>query len=825
MHNYKIIFQKQQFPKLINLVIGIIFFSVFILFPPSPNLTKFLYKPDLSVFLLIIFLSILLFTKKERIWEIIQIIFVLILFAFPLIYEWQFAHHSDYSAISGLLPWSDASGHFFNAHLLSSGLNFDIFGTRRPLFSGFLSFLMYLTNRDLQVSLVLMTLMNALSVYFLVCQIRKQYDAPSAGIYLVLSYGFYRRFAGTILTEQLGFCLGNLSLFFFFVGAYSKNLKHILVGLGLLTLALNIRAGAFFILPALIIWMVVYFRKEKSFVQTLSLAIGVVIAGFLINIINIKLLGSKEGAIFSNYSYTLYGLASGGAGWTQFELDHPGIPETEILPLAIQKIQSNPNLFFQGIIGSYKDYFGGIFSFLSWLVDKKINLFLWALIILGLIYSWRHWRDGPEGIIIFSFLGIFFSIFLVAPRDADRMRAFAATIPFTILWVTAGIHYINSLVRKYSKRFEQNKNIEDDSQLNCTAFYFSIILLFCIILGPYIVRVFPIWKSSTQQNDNINPCPIGQDFLQGFRYFHTSVVLIPNNAASESYIPFIRIKDFQESVRGYDAYPFLKQELQKLNSGDQINYVMTYTPVISSAFLVTRSPLSQANYSTCARITENETLQSYNFYYKEGNYIAPSLLNISQEYRNLTLFMRIVYLVILIFIINFLILDILHIKLKSTAFLIIMLLCIPGIFIGVYSQGKLLIPAFQNRVVINTKDAVLEEGNSYFLHLNIDWKGQSQAEYDSSVIIYEEGIPLGRPNSSSQEISTEGDGHYFIQGNHLWFSSSDNTDPRVNDRLYEIEYPTPISRSFQIVFYSIPLISELLIINKTKHANTKTRKK
>ncbi len=40
------------------------------------------------------------------------------------------------------------------------------------------------------------------------------------------------RFAGTTMTEQLGFALGNLAVFFLLIAAQNKSLKHALAWIG-----------------------------------------------------------------------------------------------------------------------------------------------------------------------------------------------------------------------------------------------------------------------------------------------------------------------------------------------------------------------------------------------------------------------------------------------------------------------------------------------------------------------------------------------------------------------------------------------------------------
>ncbi len=54
---------------------------------------------------------------------------------------------------------------------------------------------------------------------------------------------------------------------------------------------------------------------------------------------------------------------------------------------------------------------------------------------------------------------------------------------------------------------------------------------------------------------------------------NTSINLIPNAAAAESYMPFIRVGDFHSAIlrKTPRSYPFLDQELLSLQAGQQIS--------------------------------------------------------------------------------------------------------------------------------------------------------------------------------------------------------------------------------------------------------------
>ncbi|MDP1709359.1 MAG: hypothetical protein Q8L21_00530, partial [Candidatus Komeilibacteria bacterium] len=411
--------------------IGAAVFGLLILIPPPPLFSRIFYQPDWQILSLLFIFFALPLRKNGLGWVTLQVVLVFGLFAMPLIYKWQFAN--DGYLIGGLLPLSDTSSYYMDAHRLANGALFTAWGGRRPLFASLLAVILRLNGGDFMTTLIILTLVNVIAILIAFQAIKRWYGALGASAYLLIAYVFYTRFTGETSSEQLGFALGNLALFFLLVGVQTRSFWRALFGLGILTLALNARAGAFFILPALIVWMAFYFRRQIVFWRTAGLAIAVVVMVFLLNIFLARVVTGQQGTTFSNYSYTLYGLASGNKGWYQVTQDYPKATESEIMPLAIQKIRETPGLLLYGMQESYKDYFqpyGGAFSFIfqgstNSTIAMYLNMFLWGFVLIGLIHAYLKRETGTGGLVWISFLGVFASLSLLPPIDADSMRAFA----------------------------------------------------------------------------------------------------------------------------------------------------------------------------------------------------------------------------------------------------------------------------------------------------------------------------------------------------------------------------------------------------------------
>lgn len=62
----------------------------------------------------------------------------------------------------------------------------------------------------------------------------------------------------------------------------------------------------------------------------------------------------------------------------------------------------------------------------------------------------------------------------------------------------------------------------------------------------------------------------------------------------------------------------------------------------------------------------------------------------------------------------------------------------------------------------------------------------------SDLVLLEDGKPLGPAHSAHADIRKQGKGRYSHWGaRSLWFSTSDNSDPRTNGREYKVVYPAP----------------------------------
>lgn len=446
-----------------------------------------------SIFILVIFYLILRLPGRWRM--VMAFAAGAALFGLALGGLWASGQSEPY-VVSGLIPYNDAATYSIDANRLLDGVRLSAASARRPLPTGFLGAILGLTARNLQQASAVLVFLLAISSVYLALEVRRAYGATAGAITIWIVFLFARRFAGTTMTEVLGLSIGALGLAFLLKGAFRKSLPNILAGLFLLTLALNIRAGAFFLLPVLILWTGWLFRNGKRIAwKPAGLALLVMTAGFLVNTLVFRLIGAPGSQLFSNFAESLYGLAAGGERWS---FVYGQNPETllmsesgkagRIYQLAFDLFRSNPMGLVNGMLYQWGLLFSeswfSVYSYVGGenaLVNQGYHLTLYVLCSFALINAVRKWNSPVNSLLLFSIFGIFLSVPFVPPGDAHKMRAFAATIPILAFLPAAGAAWLVSLVPL--KLLHEN----DDHPIRVTGLNgFSIILVAFMVIAPVI---------------------------------------------------------------------------------------------------------------------------------------------------------------------------------------------------------------------------------------------------------------------------------------------------------------------------------------------------
>jgi hypothetical protein len=783
-------------------IVSIGFVWLLFIAPPNVEVTRQYYEFGLEriIFLLLVFTLLI---RMEGMWgKWLTLTFTLLLFSLSLIYKWQTA--DNFSTVGGLFPVRDAYDYYQGAQTIIYGRDLSGSSTYRPIYTAFLATVMWIANGNLQMVLILLAILNALAIFCVSIEINRILEnSLFSAIFLVFGYIFFRRFSGTLLTENLGFLMGNLTLFFLLRGAASQKLNHILFGLFLLTFGLNARAGAYLILPVIVLWAAISFRANHSFWKTFFTGIAVIFIGMAGNWLLAKAIHSPTSAMFSNYSYTLYGLAVGNKGWEQVLVDHPGVSANEIYTLAFNKIKNEPALFIQGIAGAYSDYFvasRGAFSFLLLKRDRNdiLNTILWTLSLLGLITAIIKREQKQYSLTLAFFAGIMLSVGLVPPIDSTNMRAFATTIPMSLyIVITSGGLLSEFIFGKSNSLLEKENNVN-----------LNILLSSIILMASFIVPVILRQAGSPPSVETGGNCKSGEN--------ETTVVIADgssmtiNSEAQFTYIPTIQSTRFMNKLFSPEqlADGAAIQLMSELPPGSTLTIVRLVSTSHSkfhpktSGILVTQSIPQLGIQAICV---SEPVLGSY-YFLPEGTFEAKTSSISAQFQKNAGLILKFGLWVIF-----------LSVLIKSTRFwkLPSRIIPIAGVNTFLIAAGVLLLlhttgvfPLAWERQEIDVEKARNPEGFMYVYNIGTD-KYSDTKFWDAPAYLYENDVLLVQPHESQSLISEYGRGRYILREKVLFFSSSDNTNPKENQRQYTLEYPLEIRIRYQIIIFSLAILGLL----------------
>jgi|GEM_PF-1991504 len=461
--------------------------------------------------------------------------------------------------IGGLLPLFDA-GHYYQGaeEILHTGI-LDSFNQRRPLYPLFFSARLLITNFNFPMSVLLQAAIFGVSAFLAAYVISRTHGRTTGFVMFAALFCFTSIFLPESITENLGVTLGCISFVLLWYGIFEKKYASFLFGIFFLTMALMARAGPMLILPILMIFAGYLYKKDKIYNWLVfSLAGLVIFIGVIINQILIWLFGDGTGMAMSNFSTVLYGLASGGKGWMQYQKDFPYLAGTDNQMSAflydqslklivhnplqfvftiVNKLISSPMAFFQDTFqslfyGGYNQQTGGNISF------ALIILFS-AMIIIGLLHFFISNRKQP---VFYFLLGIIVATWLSLPfiyEDAP-FRSLAAIFP-----IIAAIIAISTLGWRSDPFQVPSDDTDSLAIVKLSAWIGITILLLSMIIpiiGPGIVE---FTLSDVQRTTISYNTPQGEEtFVMRIDSGLPYIRIVNDSTFTETFAPQIRRTDF-----------------------------------------------------------------------------------------------------------------------------------------------------------------------------------------------------------------------------------------------------------------------------------------
>ncbi|NMB54507.1 MAG: hypothetical protein GYA15_07365 [Leptolinea sp.] len=488
------------------------------------------------------------------------------LFGLALAGLWASGQSEPY-VVSGLIPYNDAATYYIDANRLLDGSLLSDGSSRRPLSIGLLGAILGLTGRNLQNATAVLALLEAIACVYMMLEIRRVKGASAAAVTFWIVFLFARRFIGTTMTESLGITLGALALAYLCRGAVRKLHIFLLFGLFLLSLALNVRAGAFFILPVLVLWIGWLYRSPSSFGwKQVILAAAAVVVAFGINTLTFHLIGTPGGQLFGNFSESLYGLASGGERWSYVYEQYgetTGLSDQErysqIYKMAFDLIKENPAGIIQGSLKQwgllFSDSWFSVYAYVGGEVtanNRYLHWVLYALCLVALVQSVRKWKNPFYSFLLLSTLGIFISVPFVPPGDAHKMRAYAATIPLLALLPAVGVSELLGFLPWRGLA----ENLPEEFSISGMTGFTTLLVVF-MVAAPYAAMQSafpPATQKPVCQTDEV---PVNLHYSPG-----TSVRLIRESVLQLDWLPeyhYGRYKVFIHNLPNEEAFTILEK--------------------------------------------------------------------------------------------------------------------------------------------------------------------------------------------------------------------------------------------------------------------------
>jgi hypothetical protein len=544
--------------QLISLTISISIFSL-ILANRSPNILRPISMALRTGFGLVIPVSGLIlylaFRIPNRAGELIGMTATLSLFAMPLAGFWA-SGQSQSVAISGLIPLADAASYYTDSLRILSGLRISHFSAMRPFFAGFLSFLMSITNRNFMLSLAMVTALAAIAIYYSAREIQRTHGAETAVFLLIILFLYFRNHSGTSMSETLGVPLGALGIGLVWRGIEKHSQGLAIFGLFMAAFALNVRPGAMFTLPFILLWLAWIFKKTNKFIAVgfLLSGIGAVILSFALNSLFIQVLAGPSGTAFSNFSWALYGLASGGHSFNYVFQQHPEVsllqdPQQSqtIYRLALDLMIHSPNLLIKGLLHNWSMFFSdswySAFSFLGGENGLIYMITRWAIYILSML-GFLKWIKKPNdpysGLVAIAAFGVLASVPFVPPTDANRVRLYAASIMIFALLPSMGLSLI---IDQFKVKLFSRPNLE--IQASNVTVWFSAFFIMMILGGTLVAKA-----SSQPPPAFVFACPADNDKIAVRFNAGTSVNIIREKNLFLDWMPNFHQGLFNQSVHG-----------------------------------------------------------------------------------------------------------------------------------------------------------------------------------------------------------------------------------------------------------------------------------
>lgn len=459
-----------------------------------------------------------------------------------------------YMNIAGLVPNSDPMGYLAEALNLFHNGQTTQFGARRMLATILLGWISFLAQGSYVTITIVQCALVTTAIYVASVAVLRWRGVAACICFVAFAYIIARPFVITTLTEAVAVSIAFLAVPFFVYGLTHKSNTRLLLGFSLINIAMLIRPGAVFCLPAFVAWAMFFsdgpFQRRLKFASSSA---AVVCGAFLLNVVMTRLFCPDATSVDVALPYLLCGLSL-GATYHQCEaryateLGHLGeaAQATVLYAIAWKNILANPQLFLttilrisvQFLIDLPKLLFRG---YTTWRWDAYFPILLvYGFSCLGWLTAARQRLDWRLAVLV----GLFFSgnlvsaAFLYVP---DGWRVFIISYPSFALLIAGGLYSQQSVETWRSVRFHRLGRI-----VSVVMFAAAVLLL-----GPAVIARYHLAAEPTPA---VTLAP-GQVLISHQRPL-VGFLVVPDSTQPSPKIPSIQIGLFRKFL---EAGQFLRE--------------------------------------------------------------------------------------------------------------------------------------------------------------------------------------------------------------------------------------------------------------------------
>lgn len=396
--------------------------------------------------------------------------------ALPLAAHWS-AGTTNGGVIGALIPYSDAAGYMAGTwHLLAEG-ELNHWNMRRPINATFHAVRWVLAGGDMTVSFALMAWLIGLAGLLAAAFVRRDLGWAAAAVFVVAWLPFVEEWLPLTLSEAHGCFLGMIGFALTWQAARDKSALTFALGMAVVSMALAARAGPFFLLPTLLVWGVLYLGTtfRTRVLQAVAGVIGLGLGQSVSRLFN-GVWGDGVNSLYSNFSYTLYGMTAGGKQWNAVYEERPdifqaGLGESSALAANIYQASldnflADPGLLFGFLLkelARFPDFLKG------WpMLPDQHGDFWFGLLIVGGLGLLLTVRKPLSGLLLAGLAGLWLSSpFLML--DGGH-RVFAPGVPWLFGSLAFGVFtavgialFLVRAVKEVIRPGEGNDTLDDEA--------------------------------------------------------------------------------------------------------------------------------------------------------------------------------------------------------------------------------------------------------------------------------------------------------------------------------------------------------------------------